>query len=762
MIERALQQAEDSFKSGDHAGAEALCHDVLGRAPGNADALRLLGVLRLEGRRAADAIPLLRQALQADPTSLGALDGLSAALMAVGDHAEAEAIVRRALALDASLFVAHMRLGMALAAQGKWSEAASAYESAIERDPEIADAHHNLGDALTKQHRPEAAIDCFRRALAINAANPETHNSLGLALQELRLWGAAARRYERALALDPAFAKAHYNLALARLFHRDFDKGWQEYEHRLQCEPIRATLRNRVDTLDRYEGLQRWRGPSETGIGEVAIWAEQGIGDQILFSTLIPELIGAGAPFVYEVDGRLLPAYERSFPGARFVPLDDPPHEALQRADRVLLAGSLPGLFRRSREDFTRQPAKLLSALPGRAAHYRQRLDAQGPGLKVALSWRSTREDWWAQKKNALLADFAPLLKLPGAMFVDVQYGDTAAERRAVEAATGVRLARFDEVDYFNDLEEVLAILEACDLVITTSNATAHFAGALGKRAWLIYLADQPPFHYWTHGGNYRALWYPSVEILSAARFTDWPSVLRFAAEKLGRELFPGDGSSVSVTGGGGSETSPARDALDHARLLRLEGKLAEAVAACRRVIGQAPGDAQAWSELAHALRWQDRLEDARSAAARAIELAPDLASAWFNLGAVEVGQGEMARGIESYRKALELQPAFAEAWSNLGDALGTTGDKPGEIEAYRRAIEIKPQLAPAWSNLGNALLEAGRTGEALLACRRATELDPDFAAGWNNLGNALHQCGEPEEAVKASKTALQLTRGLA
>jgi hypothetical protein len=43
------------------------------------------------------------------------------------------------------------------------------------------------------------------------------------------------------------------------------------------------------------------------------------------------------------------------------------------------------------------------------------------------------------------------------------------------------------EVNYYKDREEVLAILEACDLVITTSNATAHFAGVLGKRAWLLY-----------------------------------------------------------------------------------------------------------------------------------------------------------------------------------------------------------------------------------------------------------------------------------
>ncbi|MBI3043301.1 MAG: tetratricopeptide repeat protein [Betaproteobacteria bacterium] len=759
-MDRVLQQAQECFKAGDSARAEAFCRQVLARAPGSPDALRLLGLLRLEGGRAADAIPPLREALRASPADLGVLDALSAALMAAEDYPQAEEIVRRALALDASLTVAHMRLGMALGNQGRWSEAARAFEEALKHDPQIADAHHNLGDALTKLQRPHDAIDCFRRALAINPANPDTHNSLGLALQELRLWGAAIARYERALALDPGFADAHYNLALARLFRRDFEQGWPGYEQRLQCRPVRATLRKRLDTLDLYERLPRWRGPSTAGAGTVAVWAEQGIGDQILFSTLVPELIAAGVPFVYEADPRLLPAYERAFPGARFTSLDDPPREALQRADRVLLAGSLPRLFRRSLADFDRQPAKLLSALPERVAHYRKRRETSGTGLRVALSWRSTRQDWWVRKKNASLADFAPLLKLPGTRFVDVQYGDTAAERNAVETATGVRLLHFDELDYYNDLEEVLAILEASDLVITTSNATAHLAGALGKRTWLLYLADQAPFHYWVHGGDHRALWYPSVEIISAAAAADWRSLLQLAAARLAAEACPGDSGFAVAAGETGNAASCGW--LERVRQMRQKGELAEAVEACRRELDRVPGNAQAWSELAHALRWQDRMDEARGAAVRAVELAPALASAWFNLGAVQIAQGETVHGIESYRKALRVKPDFAEAWSNLGDALGATGDKPGEIEAYRRAIGINPQLAPVWSNLGNALLEAGRIGEALLSCRRATELDPDFPAGWNNLGNALRECGEHEEAVKACESALKLEPRLA
>jgi tetratricopeptide (TPR) repeat protein len=195
---------------------------------------------------------------------------------------------------------------------------------------------------------------------------------------------------------------------------------------------------------------------------------------------------------------------------------------------------------------------------------------------------------------------------------------------------------------------------------------------------------------------------------------------------------------------------------------LRRQGRLDEAVQACRRALEHAPDDAQAWCELAHALRWQGKLDEAYQAAAKAVELAPDLAGAWFNLGAVLVGQGETARGIEAYRKALQLKPEFAEAWSNLGGAFGAQGGTAEEIDAYRRALEINPRLAPVWSNLGDALRSAGEFEQAIAACRKATELDPEFAAAWNNLASALRDDGKHEESVAASERALALAPRLA
>jgi hypothetical protein len=57
--------------------------------------------------------------------------------------------------------------------------------------------------------------------------------------------------------------------------------------------------------------------------------------------------------------------------------------------------------------------------------------------------------------------------------------------------------------------------------LVTRSNVTAHLAGALGKRALVVFLAAKPPFHYWA-SPHARSLWYPSVEIVTAPRLDTW------------------------------------------------------------------------------------------------------------------------------------------------------------------------------------------------------------------------------------------------
>jgi len=88
-------------------------------------------------------------------------------------------------------------------------------------------------------------------------------------------------------------------------------------------------------------------------------------------------------------------------------------------------------------------------------------------------------------------------------------------------------------LDRREDIDGILAAIEACDLVVTSSNVTAHFAGALGKPTWLVYLGANAPFHYWEPRTDKRSLWYPSVELVTDTRWSDWKDAFEAIAKRM-------------------------------------------------------------------------------------------------------------------------------------------------------------------------------------------------------------------------------------
>jgi ADP-heptose:LPS heptosyltransferase len=256
-------------------------------------------------------------------------------------------------------------------------------------------------------------------------------------------------------------------------------------------------------------------------VKRLAIWPEQGVGDQVLFSTLLPDLASRGVQAVVELDPRLLTIYRRSLPAFTFV-APAAADAAFGSCDAQLALGSLPRLLRPTAESFSKQPRALLVPDEARVARARERL---GPGRWIAISWRSLqRGDRKAlgERKSIPLEHFAALAQCAGARLLDLQYGDVAAERTAFHARHPGMLLRLEDLDTDNDFEGIVAAMAACERVVTSSNVTAHFAGAIGKETSLLFLDGWPPFHYWTAGPDRRSLWYPSVQIASDASWIDW------------------------------------------------------------------------------------------------------------------------------------------------------------------------------------------------------------------------------------------------
>lgn len=518
-LANALRQAGRAGESFAHY-EEALRAD-----PQLADAYANYGTALQEAGRLAEATRMLERAAALKPGSAAIQNNLGIAYYGSNRLAEAESAYRKALAAQPDFYEALNNLANALAAAGRDDEAMAYYHKVIERVPGHADAHSNLGLQLQERGAIEEAMASYARALALKPDHADAINNQGYLLQEQGRREEAMALYRRALEANPRSARAAYNLGLAQLCNFEFAEGWERCELRYYTTPPIAVLRPFKTPAFTAEDWGKGH--------KLAIWREQGIGDQLLYATLVPELEARGQAFVLEIDARLHPAFARSHPAWPIV-APEQSEAAFASCDRQLASASLPRLLRPTKASFDAQPAALLRADADRARGYRERLATPGRKL-VGISWRSFQpraRSFLERKKSAPLACFLRLSRRKDLALLDLQYGDTAAQRAGFEADGG-RLLRLDDLDLFNDVDGVLAAVEACDLVVTTSNVTAHYAGVLGKRALLLYVADNPPFHYWATDATGRCLWYPSVRIVTGPDLDDWTRLFAYVDELL-------------------------------------------------------------------------------------------------------------------------------------------------------------------------------------------------------------------------------------
>ena len=223
-----------------------------------------------------------------------------------------------------------------------------------------------------------------------------------------------------------------------------------------------------------------WKG--EKG-KHVAVWREQGIGDQILFLSLVPEVKEMCSSLSVYVDPRLQALCKRAMPEINFVKDEG----TLQNVDcdYHLPLGSVPGLIRNDISDFDRTVTGYFKADPKRVEAIRNELNLDGKTV-IGISWKSFKS-LNQTKKSVQLRDMERIFSGLDVVLVNLQYGDVDDEIREFKEETGNRYSvQCASVDNREDLDGLAALIEVCDLVVSTRNVTVHMAGALAKETWVM------------------------------------------------------------------------------------------------------------------------------------------------------------------------------------------------------------------------------------------------------------------------------------
>jgi len=394
----------------------------------------------------------------------------------------------------------------------------------------------NIAAAYKQDHNDEKALEYYKKALEEAEKTPplgEVNTDKAFALHGIgsvyvnagqpalcKLWS------ERALAVDPNDRHAMWNKGLAHLELGEWEEGFRIYDTAgFDPAGIMPTERK----LKTYGGLPKWDGtPGQT----VVTYGEQGVGDEIMFASMIPDLM-RDCKVIVDCDHRIEKMLKRSFPGLEAVyPTSDVnapfPWKADHKIDAFVPMGSLGRHYRKRSEDFPK--VAYLKADPDKIAIWGEHLKTLPRGLNVGISWAGGLKKTRFDKRTIPLDHMQPLLETKGVNFISLQYHHWAADECArIGSRIGVPIYHWG--DAIKDYEDTAALLTNLDLVITVNTSLHHLAGSLGVRQWCM----TPVMVAWRYGISGPSPWYGNCTMYRQKKDGEWKGVIKRAADDLAK-----------------------------------------------------------------------------------------------------------------------------------------------------------------------------------------------------------------------------------
>ncbi len=540
-----LQKAVERHQAGDLEQAIRGYHRVLAERPRDPDALHMLGVALAQSGRPAEAVPLIRSALERYPergmvhfnlgNALVALKRHDEALTAfqraaeltadrpevheavcqtaleIGRHADALAGAERALGLRPNDSGMLLNKASALNALERCAEALECCEHAERLTPDYWGIHVRRGIALGKLGRFAEAEAALTRAVQLNPASPFLHYDLGNFHAMRRRHELAIASFARALELKPDYIDARWNIALLELQRGRFAEGWPLYEERFAMD---ARKGHRM----RFE-QPRWTGRESLQGKRILLWAERGLGDTLQFCRYAPLVRDLGASVTLEIQPRLEALLRQQFPGVHVIASGETRPDFDYQCPLLSVAGAL-------RTEVATIPgtAPYLRADAAAVERWSRRLPS-GAALRVGIAWQGNAdaERNWARGRSWSLAALEPLSRQAGVRLVSLQTGPGAAQLSSVGFAD--RIVSFgEELDAGPDaFLDTAAILMSLDLVVSCDTSVAHLAGALGVPVWLA-LHTTSEWRWLLERND--SPWYPSLRLFRQRAAGDWGSVV--------------------------------------------------------------------------------------------------------------------------------------------------------------------------------------------------------------------------------------------
>jgi tetratricopeptide (TPR) repeat protein len=330
----------------------------------------------------------------------------------------------------------------------------------------------------------------------------------------------AQQSYAKAYEMDSSDSQSLMLSGAMKLLLSDAREGYEEYSAR----------QTNKDLARLFDAIPPWSG-EPVADKKIILWAEQGIGDVVMFLGLLPWLSGRKADITLALTRKLVPLVVRSFPELPIISEDtfsqtDCTLFDYQMPMGQLIKHALPEYCPAKHPAYMKPDAQKVSALRERYLGYAKERSRK---KLIGISWHTTNPAV-GFARTITLPELDPLFSIPDLQFVSLQYGNHMADIESCNQRFRDIILHDAGIDAFGDIDALAAQIAAMDEVITIDNSTVHLAGALGVPATLM-LSAMPDWRWGVTRGDCQ--WYGSVKLERQEVTLNWKPVLKRLRARL-------------------------------------------------------------------------------------------------------------------------------------------------------------------------------------------------------------------------------------
>ena len=506
-----MKEVESLFRSNQLDTLENTLNRLILKYPESYMLHNILGVTLQKKGLLEEAKNSFKKAIKINPNFDHGYNNIGNIFKNVNNFKDAIVNYNKAIEINPNYAEAYSNLGNAQKELGNYDDSIQNHKQAIKINPNYAEAYSNLGNALFEMANFAEAANYHNQAIKINPNYAEAYSNLGNALGELGKFDEAIKNYRKSIKINPEYKESILNESLIELTRGNFESSWKGYDFRFY---------KNNQNLMRYEVNKTWDGSYLDGT--LIVWGEQGVGDHILFGSMLSDLKKCAKSVILEIDKRLVNLFKNYFKKINFLNIEVIALEKISKVkfDKHIAIGSLGQYLRKNKEAFKNTPSHFLIPSAEKVKILRNSLFTNKK-TRIGISWKTLNKK--QQFRNIDIEQMLPILKKTNCEFINLQFGDTKDDLEKIKSKHGINIRNIETIDNFNDIETLAALISCLDLTITIQNSTAHLSSALGKKTWIM-LTKNSRWH-WTLNEK-KSLWYPNAKLFKQDHLGDWNKVI--------------------------------------------------------------------------------------------------------------------------------------------------------------------------------------------------------------------------------------------